>query len=112
MSVHVLRPHTPRRPTPGAPRRSLTAPFLPSYVAADAEVEPRVSDQTIFVHKLEIVDEAGNAETHWFSTKAMITGTSDTPASQTLRELIDDPGTYRRQVFNGSRVAGVVAPCR
>lgn len=110
MSVHVLRPHTPRRPTPGAPRRSLTAPFLPSYLAAEAEVEPRVSDQTIFVHKLEIVDEAGNAETHWFSTKAMITATSDTPASQTLRELIDDPGTYRRQVFNGSRVAGVVAP--
>lgn len=98
----------PRRaPLPQAPRRWAPAP------EAAAEVEPRTTHAWMFVHRLETVDEGGNALTVWVSDRAMVTGVNDDPPQQTFRELISDPGDYQMRVFaGGSRSSGFVATTR
>lgn len=107
MTLHVLarRRLPPSRPV-FVPR--VRARWLPSLTAD--EVEPRVSTLNIFVHELEVLDELGDPLTVRVSTKAFISGSSDRPADTTFRELIADPGTYRRQIFANGRAAGLVAP--
>lgn len=74
------------------------------------EIEPRISTQHIFTLKLEVFDETGDPVVIYVSTKAMVTGATDGLASTTFRELINDPGTVRRQVFGNGRSAGIVSP--
>lgn len=106
-----LVPFRPFRPQPAGrqaflPR--LRSRLLPS--SAGSEIEPRISTQQIFVLKLDVLDDNGDAQSHYFSTKAMVTGDADGIPNTTLRELVNDPGTIKRQVFTGSRAGGVVAP--
>lgn len=89
------------------PRRWVPAPEVA------AEIEPRATREWIFVHRLEVVDEAGNDVTVWASDRAMVTGVNDDPPQQTFRELITEPGDYQMRVFaGGSRVSGFVATTR
>lgn len=98
----------PRRaPLPQAQRRWAPAP------EAAAEIDPRNTSAWMFVHRLETVDEGGNALTVWVSDRAMVTGPNDDPPQQTFRELISDPGDYQMRVFaGGSRSSGFVATTR
>lgn len=106
-----LVPFRPWRAPPTA-RRALAPRLRSRWLSSisDGEIEPRVSTQQIFVLKIEVFDADGDPLTFYFSTKAMITGDSDPVPQTTLRELVINPGTIKRQVFTGSRSSGVVAP--
>lgn len=86
-------------------------PWLPAAYVIE-EIEPRASHEWFFVHKIEgVLDEDGDPlGTVWASERAMITGSSDTPADTTFPELIDEPGDYRCAVFDRGRVPGLVSP--
>ncbi len=101
--------------------RAARAPFFPSVRARlpptltpdgtpGVEIEPRKSTSHVFTLTIEVKDQAGDPVTIHLATKAMITTASDTPPSTTYRELINDPGTVRRQVFGSGRSAGFVSP--
>lgn len=112
MTLHVVRRWSATRLPPS--RRTFVprprARWLPAYLLA--EIDPRVTDDWIFVHKLEVVDEGGNSFTEWVADDVKVTGASDVPAETLFRPLLADPGDYRMQVFNGSRVAGNVTTTR
>ena len=106
-----LIPFRPWRAPPGV--RHAFAPRLRSRWLSSisgGEIEPRFSTQQIFVLKIEIFDVDGDPQVFYFSTKAMVSWDSDCIPQTTLRELVVDPGTIKRQVFTGSRSGGVVAP--
>lgn len=108
MTLHVIRRWSATRLPPS--RRSFVprprARWLPAY--STAEIEPRSTHDWIFVHKLEVRDEAGDPLTEWVADDVKVTGTSDVPAETLFRPLLRDPGDYRMQAFGGSRVPGVV----
>ena len=114
MTLHVLRRSVATRLPP--PRPAFVprprARWLPAHSLADDEIDPRVTDDWIFVHKLEVVDDGGNAFTEWVADDVKVTGANDVPAETLFRPLLADPGDYRMQVFNGSRVAGNVTTTR
>lgn len=101
---------------PFLPPRSLPPPVIRARwapaPAAAAEIDPRDTTDWIFVHKLEVVDEGGNAYTEWVADDVKVTGANDEPADTLFRPLLADPGDYRTQVFNGSRLAGAVTTTR
>lgn len=95
-------------------------PFFPSVKARwvgtltpagtpGIEIEPRRSTETIFTLTIEVKDQSGDPVTVYLSTRAMITADDDTVPATTFRELVNDPGTVKRQVSSG-RTAGFVAP--
>ena len=94
----------PPRPLPPPVIRARWAPAP----AAAVEIEPRDTTDWIFVHKLEVVDEGGNAYTEWVADDVKVTGVNDEPADTLFRPLLADPGDYRTQVFNGTRLTGAV----
>lgn len=112
MTLHVTRRSVVTRMPPArrafVPRPRMT--WLPAY--STAEIEPRDTTDWIFVHKLEVVDEGGNDYTEWVADDTKVTGSSDRPAATLFRPLLADPGDYRTQVFNGSRLAGAVTTTR
>lgn len=98
----------PPRPLPPPVIRARWAPAP----AAAVEIEPRDTTDWIFVHKLEVVDEGGNAYTEWVADDVKVTGVNDEPADTLFRPLLADPGDYRTQVFNGTRLAGAATTTR
>lgn len=102
-----VRPPPPRAPSPPAAQRR----WVPA-AAGVSEIDPRVTDDWIFVHKLEVVDDAGNSYTEWVADDTKVTGASDTPPDTLFRPLLADPGDYRAQLFAGARQVGVVTTTR
>lgn len=86
----------------------VVAKWLPSLAAA--EVEPRITEHTICVLRMDVVDEAGDPLTVYYSTRAMVSSATSTPAHETFRELVTDPGSIRRQAFGSDRASAIVAP--
>jgi hypothetical protein len=67
----------------------------------------------VFAFEIQVPYGAGGqAQTHYVSTGAFITGAADTPPSTTFRELVADPGGVQRSVFKGDRTAGLVSPTK
>lgn len=64
-----------------------------------------------FTLTFERLDASGTVlESLYYGTRALVTAATDTPADATFRELVSDPGSVRRQIFSGTRGAGLVAP--
>lgn len=98
----------PRRTRFFPPVRARWAPASVPIV----EIEPRATEDWIFVHKLEGVrDDAGNLlAAQWFSEAEKRTSQTDVPADERFREVIVDPGDYQWSVFGNGRVPGLVTP--
>ena len=56
------------------------------------------------------VDGAGTTQTFYFATSGFATKPSDTPANTYIAPRLQSAGTLRRELFSGTRVAGVVRP--
>lgn len=103
----MVRFPPPRQvPPPLAPRR-----WAPTGIDPDAEIEPRVSNEDMVVHKIEVRDEAGNPVTLWASEVATVTSENSNPPGATFEEVIIDAGNYRTQMFDGQdRTPGLLTP--
>lgn len=67
--------------------------------------------RTRFVAEITItVDSAGATQKHLFATGGFSTLPSDTPAHTVVEPRLMNPGTVRRELFSGPRVAGAVRP--
>lgn len=101
-----------RKPPPKLKPPPRRGRWAPEGTAAEVpEIDPRTTDDWVFVHKLEnFRDEGGNELTRWFSEAERTTSDSDTPPSTRFLPLIDNPGDYRWAIFGNGRTAGLVTP--
>lgn len=66
----------------------------------------------IFVAEITAaIDSSGTIQTFYVTTgSGFVTKPTDTPANKSVYPRLIDPGTYKRELFSGSKVFGAVTP--
>lgn len=64
----------------------------------------------VVVEMSPTVDSAGTVQTFLFGERAGTTQASDTPASASIRGLVNDAGTWGQDLFGGNRMGGRLTP--
>lgn len=68
-------------------------------------------ERIIFVAKIEAIDDNGDPVVELATNgPGWRTRPTDTPANQHIAPTMDNPGTYRREMFSGNRAFGAVRP--
>ena len=57
-----------------------------------------------------VVDDIGTQQTFYFSTSSFSTKPTDTPANTYVSGRLENPGSFRRELFSGNSVRGAVRP--
>lgn len=69
-----------------------------------------MSTKRFVVEITMVVDDEGTEETFLFSTSPFATGPSDVPANTPVYGYLENPGTFKQELFSGARVTGAVRP--
>lgn len=57
-----------------------------------------------------VVDDVGTEETFLFSTSPFATGPADVPANTPVYGYLENPGSFKQELFSGARVTGAIRP--
>lgn len=69
-----------------------------------------MSIERIVVEMTMVVDDIGTEQTQYFATSGFTTKPTDTPANTYVAPRIKSAGSFKRELFGGSRVTGSVRP--
>lgn len=69
-----------------------------------------MSIERIVVEMTMVVDDIGTEQTQYFATSGFTTKPTDTPANTYVAPRLKSAGSYKRELFSGSRVTGSVRP--
>jgi hypothetical protein len=57
-----------------------------------------------------VIDDEGTEETFLFSTSPFATKPTDVPPNTPVYGYLDNPGTFKQELFSGARVTGAITP--
>lgn len=66
--------------------------------------------EVVVIEMSPTVDSAGTVQMFLFGEQGMATLATDTPASTSIRGLIDDPGMWGQDLFGDGRMGGLLTP--
>lgn len=69
-----------------------------------------MSKQRIVAEMTFVVDASGTTQTFYAATSGWTTRPTDTPANTPIAPRIKSAGSYKRELFSGTRVTGAVRP--